>query len=74
MTTFGSKSTLSKDEFVNLLYSIWNKGMTESNIKSGFYITGIWPLDRGKYLANRFDLRLLQKYKEWKEAGSKEVN
>ena len=74
MTTFGSKLTLSKGEFLNLLCSIWNERMTELNIQSGFFTTGIWPLDRGKYPANRFDLRLLQKYKEWKEAGSKELN
>ena len=60
MITFGSKSALSKGEFVNLLCSIWNEGMTESNIKSGFSATGIWPLDR-KYPAKRFNLRLLQK-------------
>ena len=64
MTTFGSKLTLSKGEFLNLLCSIWNERMTESNIQSGFSATGIWPLDRGKYHANRFDPRLLQKYKE----------
>ena len=41
MTIFGSKSSLSKGEFVNLLSSIWDEGMTESNIKSGFSTTGI---------------------------------
>ena len=74
MTTCGSKSTLSKGEFVHLLCSIWNEGMIEPNIKSGFSATGLWPLDRGKYSANRFDPRVLQKYKEWKEAGGKELN
>ena len=72
MTTFGSKSALSKGEFVNLHCSIWNEGTTGSNIKTGFSTAGIWPLDRGKY--PRFDQRLLQKYKEWKEAGGKEQN
>ena len=62
MTTFGSKSALSKGEFLNLLCSIWNKGMTKSNIKTG------------NYPANLFHPRLLQKYKEWKEAGGKELN
>ena len=50
MTTFGSKSTLSKGEFMHLLCSIWNEGMTELNIKGGFSTTGIWPLDRGNTL------------------------
>ena len=59
MTTFGSKSALSIGELVNLLCSIWNEGMTESNIKIDFSTTGIWPFDKGKYPANRFDSRLV---------------
>ena len=74
MNTFGSKSSLTKSEFINLLCSIWNDGMTEANIKSGFSSTGIWPLNKEKYPVNRFDPRLLRKYKEWKEAGGKELN
>ena len=45
----------------------------KSNIKRGFSATRMWPLDKGKYLANRLDPRLLQKYKEWKEAVRKEL-
>ena len=39
-----------------------------------FLLLAYGLLDREKYPANRFDLRLLQKYKEWKEAGGKELN
>ena len=38
MTTFSSKSTLSKGEFVNLLFPVSNEGMTESNLKSGWHM------------------------------------
>lgn len=50
------------------------KRRTQSNIKSGFSISGIQPIDKGKQPANRFDPRLPRKYKVWKEAGIKDLN
>lgn len=40
MTLFGPKQLLSKSEFVNLLCSIWNQGMTQENVIAGFKCTG----------------------------------
>ena len=63
MIALGSQSVLNKGEFANLLCSIWNKGIPDSNIKSDYSTTGIWPLGEKKYPAKRIDLRLLQKCK-----------
>ena len=41
MNLLGSKSTLDKSGFVNLVCSIWREGMNKENVISGFESTGI---------------------------------
>ena len=71
---YGVNSSLSRSEFVNLLCSIWKKGLSKENIVKGFETTGTYPLNREKYPVSRFDPRLLQKYNEWKDSGATELN
>ena len=35
--------------------------MKESNVIAGFETTGIWPLNKEKYVKSRFDIHLLKK-------------
>ena len=70
MNVFGNKSTLDKGEFINLLCSIWNKGMNFLNVIKFFSYTGAWLLDPTKYPLHKFDPQFLKKYNEWKEPGA----
>ena len=38
--------------------------MKESNVIAGFETTGIWPLNKEKYVKSRFDIHLLKKVSE----------
>ena len=48
-----------KDIFVNKIPEIWYNGLKESNIKSRFETTGIFPVNSAKYPEKRFDQRLI---------------
>ena len=56
-----------KSMFIDLLCKIWHKGLTPSNIISGFKRTGIYPLE--KFPIERLDARLLRRYTKWVEMG-----
>ena len=58
----GSRSSLTKSSFVDELAHIWYACFSESNIKSGFSSTGIFPVDRSKYPTERFNPRLLRRH------------
>ena len=58
---FGLTKKADKAEFLNLISSIWHIGMKESNVIAGFETTGIWPLNKEKYVKSRFDIHLLKK-------------
>ena len=58
---------MSKSMFIDLLCKIWHKGLTPSNITSGFKRTVIYPLDREKLPIERLDPRLLRRYTKWVE-------
>ena len=62
----------SKSQFVNLLCEIWRQGLSESNIKSGFSPTGVYPVDSSKYKLSRLNPQLLKKFEAWVEAGKPE--
>jgi len=66
---FGPKETLKKDTFVDLLCSIWHRGLSKENAISGFRTTGIYPTDSSKYPIARFDACILRSYKKWDELG-----
>ena len=55
--------------FIDLLCKIWHKGLTPSNIISGFKRTGLYPLDKGKFPIERLDARFLRRYTKWVEMG-----
>ena len=73
MNLFGPRETISKSVFVDLLSEIWHNCLSSSNIISGFRATGIYPINREKYPQDRFDQRLLTRYKNWIDLGRPEV-
>ena len=72
MNLFGPRETISKSVFVDLLSEIWHKCFSSINIISGFRATGIYPINREKYPQDRFDQRLLKRYKNWVDLGRPE--
>ena len=73
MNLFGPRETISKSVFVDLLSEIWHKCLSSTiNIISGFRATGIYPINREKYPQDRFDQRLLKRYKNWVDLGRPE--
>ena len=66
-----SGKTLNRAEFCNLLSMVWKDGLSESNIKSGFCTTGIFPVNKNKYDTNRLDAVKLKTYEKWRKDGSK---
>ena len=72
MNLLGPRETISKSVLVDLLSEIWHKCLSSSNIISGFRATGIYPINREKYPQDRFDQRLLKRYKNWVDLGRPE--
>ena len=66
---FGAKEPIRKGIFVNKLGEVWHQGLSEANVKAGFSCTGIYPVDKTKYPAHRFDPRLVRRYENWVAAG-----
>jgi hypothetical protein len=64
---------MSKKQFVNNLALIWNKGLSPSNIRSGFEFVGVFPFNREKYDQSIFDPQLVQKYERWLVLGKPEI-
>ena len=71
-SAFGSRDPIRKATIVQNVCDIWYKGLSESNIKSGFRSTDIFPIDSKKYPCDRFDPRLLKCYKSWVDMGKPE--
>ena len=69
---FGAKQSMRKDIFVNKISEIWYNGLKESNIKSGFEATGIFPVNSAKYPEKRFDQRLITRFNSWVANGKPE--
>ncbi|XP_068217852.1 uncharacterized protein [Palaemon carinicauda] len=44
----GAREPLRKCGFLNMLCSVWEKGLSPQNIKKGFESTGIYPCNRDK--------------------------
>ena len=65
---WGTKTPMKKD-FTNMLSEIWYEGLSRENIKSGFRAIGIFPVDRKKIPASRFDPRLIKRYENWVKDG-----
>ena len=59
-----------KAGFVNMLSSIWRKGLSESNVKAGFEATGIYPINSVKYKTERLDPAKLRTLNKLVENGS----
>ena len=66
----GGREPLKKADFCNLIGSIWKKGLSEKNIKSGFRTTGIYPVSSDQYERSRLDKVKLKTYHDWKSNGS----
>ena len=64
---------LNKSEFVNLVCSVWDEGLSELNIVSGFRSCGIFPLNREKYPMCRLNPTKLQLYLASKEDRTSDV-
>ena len=58
---FGPREPVRKATFVNLLSEIWHKGMTMENIKSGFFGTGIYPVDKTKFPTSCLDSTIISR-------------
>ena len=54
-----------KNIFGNKVLEIWYNGLKESNIKSGFEATGIFPANSAKYVEKRFDQNLIKCFNLW---------
>ena len=63
------KNSIRRSNFVNMVSEMWHDAMPSKNAVSGFECTGIYPVDRSKYLLDRLDESLLNKYDEWLKAG-----
>ena len=66
----GGRQKLTKPAFCNLIASIWRKGLTSENIKSGFQSTGTFPVDETRYKQSRLDKVKLATYTKWRGEGS----
>ena len=66
------KQTMRTATFVDKLCEVWHKGLSSENIKSRFRATGIYPVDRTKFPADRIDPRLLKRYNRWVGLGRPE--
>jgi hypothetical protein len=53
---------LQKREFVDILCSVWKKGLSVDNIQAGFQKTGIYPFNCHMYPVHLFDQGLLLSY------------
>ena len=73
INTWGPKVPIRKAKFVDMLGTIWYKGLSPENVKAGFRATGIWPSDRSKFPIERFDARLLKRYNAWVKCGKPEL-
>ena len=62
-SAFGSREPIKKATFVQNFCDIWYKRLSESNIKSRFHSTSIFPVHSSKYPCQRCDTRLLKRYK-----------
>ena len=72
MNFLGPRDTISKSVLVDILSEIWHNCLSSSNIISGFRARGIYPINREKYPQDRFDQRLLKRYKDWVDFGRPE--
>ena len=72
MNVLGPKESISKSTFVDLFSQVWCKGLSETNIISGFRATGIFPINRDKYNIKCFDNWLYNHYQPWIELGRPE--
>ena len=66
----GARAPLQKRGFVNMLCQVWKEGLSQENIKAGFYATGIHPLNPEKYTTDRLCPLKMKTYKAWIERGS----
>ncbi|XP_034252558.1 uncharacterized protein LOC117652034 [Thrips palmi] len=65
---------MSKSEFVDLICSIWNEGISSLNIISGFKTCGIFPVNQDKYPVDRLNPVKLQKYLDFKENSVSQID
>ena len=72
INVLGSKESISKITFVNLLSQVWYKGLSETSIISGFRATRFFPTNRNKYNIKCFDQQLYNCYQHWTELGRPE--
>ena len=72
MNLLGPRETISKSVFVDSLSDIWHKILSEKNIVAGFRATEIFPLNHENHPQDRFDQRLLKRYKNWVRLGKPE--
>ena len=61
---------LNVSKFVDVCCSVWHKGISSTNVISGFKATGIFPVNRNKYKLESFDVKKLETYNVWKANGS----
>ena len=66
----GAREPLRKCGFVNMLSSVWEKGLAPQNVKKGFESTGIFPCDSAKYKKSRLNPLKLKTYEKWIAVGS----
>ena len=65
----GPRNSIRPSDFVNMVCGMWHDAMPSKNASSGFECTGIYPVNRLKYLIDKLDKRLLNKYEEWAKEG-----
>ena len=67
-----SREAVSRATFVQLLTTVWDKGMSKENILKSFSATGIFPIDRTKFDDTRLSRAKVEAYNRWIIAGKPE--
>ncbi|MPC71292.1 hypothetical protein E2C01_065564 [Portunus trituberculatus] len=55
--------------FVELLNSVWGKGLSEEIVCKSFSTTGVFPVDRNKFDVSRLSRSKVEAYNQWILAG-----
>ena len=62
---YTSREAVNRATFVQLLTSVWDKGMPKENILKCFSATGIFPIDRTKFDQLRLSRSKVEAYNRW---------
>lgn len=68
-----SREPVSRQKFVQLLTSVWGKGLSEEIVRKSFSSTGVFPINRNKFDVSRLSRSKVEAYNRWILAGRPET-